>query len=275
MAVRIKANTSEMDEIFRNFMKFTEQTIPILVRRHARLLAVELANRSQPFSEGEKRKTAKQLGQNAVKNDLTKVFRNKALLQGVVDKTVNESIKKRLQKELDSGNNRKIGEIFKAVGMINEFELLAKSGLKEKHKLHRSPISGRTWSPKKTMYIATGQSLSAYTKEIQKRVGFSKSAWAECARKIGGTKGDNERGIPAFAKSNKHKSAAGTIIDGTKSRNPFITMTSHIPWSTRILRISEVIMAHKIVRERMMKQADYIMKHAAKTNFNPTPIENE
>ena len=274
MAVKIKADTSEMDEIFRNFMKFTEQTIPILVRRHARLLAVELANRSQPFSFGATRKNAKQLGQNAVNNDLTKVFRNKASLQEVVNKTKNDSIKKRLQKELDSGNNRKIGEIFKAVGMINEFELLAKSGLKEKHKLHRSPISGRTWSPKKTMYIATGQSLSSYTKEVQKRVGFSKSAWAECAERIGGVKGDPTRGIPAFAKS-KDNIAKGVIVDGIKSRNPFITMQSRLPWASKILPIIEIKMAHKIVREKMMKQADYIMKHAAKKNFNSTPIENE
>jgi hypothetical protein len=274
MAVRIKADTSEMDEIFRNFMKFTEQTIPILVRRHARLLAVHLANRSQPFSVGDKSKGAKQLGQNAVNNDLTKVFRNKSSLQGVVDKTQNESLKKRLQKTLDSGNNQKIGEIFKAVGMINEFELIAKSGLKEKHKSQRSPRSGKTWSPKKTMYIATGQSLSAYTKEVQKRVGFSKSAWAECAERIGGVKGNPTRGIPAFAKS-KDNIAKGVIVDGTKSSNPFITMTSNIPWASRILPKIQIQGAQDIVRLKMMWQANIMIGQAAKKNFNPKPEDNE
>jgi hypothetical protein len=274
MAVKIKSDTSQLDEIFANFQKFTKQTIPILVRRHARLLAVELANRSQPFSVGGKSKGAKQLGQNAVNNDLSKVFRNKSSLQGIVDKTQNESIKKRLQKTLDSGNNRKIGEIFKSVGMINEFELIAKSGLKEKHKSQRSPRSGRTWSPKKIMYIATGQSLSAYTKEVQKRVGFSKSAWAECAEYIGGVKGNPTRGIPAFAKS-KDNIAKGVIQDGIKSRNPFIRMESRLPWASKILPISEIKHAHHIVRENMIKQANYMIKHASKKNFNPTPIENE
>jgi hypothetical protein len=270
MAAKIKSDTKELDEILANFNKFASMSLPILVRRHARLLAVELANRSQPFSVGSTRSNAKKLGQNAVNNDLSKVFRNKGSLQGVVDKTVNETLKKKLQKTLDSGNNQKIGEIFKAVGMVNEFELIAKSGLKEIHKNQRSPRSGRTWSPKKTMYIATGQSLSAYTKEVQKRVGFSKSAWAECAEYIGGVKGDATRGIPAWAKS-KDNIAKGVIQDGTKSRNPFIRMESRLPWASKILPVSEIKHAHHIVREKMIKQANYMIKHAAKKNFNPTP----
>jgi len=273
MAIKIKSDASELEEILANFQKFTEQTIPILVRRHARLLAVELANRSQPFSVGATSKSARKDGQNAVSNDLSKVFRNKGSLQGVVDKTQSESLKKKLQKALDSGNNRKIGEIFKSVGMVNEFELVAKSGLAEKHKAHRSPRSGRTWSPKKNLFIATGQSLSSYTKEIQKRVGMSKSAWAECAEYIGGVKGDPQRGIPAFAR-NKDNKVKGVIQDGIKSRNPFIRMESRLPWASRILPNSEIKMAHHIVREKMIKQANYIMKHAAKKNFNPDP-DNE
>jgi hypothetical protein len=154
--------------------------------------------------------------------------------------------------------------------MVNEFELIAKSGLKEIHKNQRSPRSGRTWSPKKTMYIATGQSLSAYTKEVQKRVGFSKSAWAECAEYIGGVKGDATRGIPAWAKS-KDNIAKGVIQDGIKSRNPFIRMESRLPWASKILPVSEIKHAHHIVREKMIKQANYMIKHAAKKNFNPTP----
>ena len=270
MAVKIKSDTSELDEIFANFQKFTDQTIPLLVRRHARLLAVELANRSQPFSVGANKKYAKQTGQNAVENDLTKVFRTKKTLQGVVDKTENESLKKRLQKALDSGNNKKIGEIFKAVGMVNEFELVAKSGLRKIHKAQRSPRSGRTWSPKKSMYIAMGQSLSSYMKEVKKRVGFSKSAWAECAERIGGVKGNPTRGIPAFAKS-KDNIAKGVIIDGIKSRNPFIKMESRLPWASRILASSEINFAHHIVRDKMIKQANYMIRHAAKKNFNPIP----
>ena len=273
MAARIKSDTSELEEILANFQKFTSLTIPILVRRHARLLAVELSHRTQPFSVGGKKSTAAKLGKNAVENDINKVFRTKLTLQKVVDKTQNESLKNRLQKLINSGNNKKIGEVFKAVGMIDEYELIAKSGLAAKHKSKRSRKSGRTWSPQKSMYIATS-GLSTYIKEIQKRVGFSKSAWAECAEYIGGVKGDPTRGIPAFAK-NKDNIAKGVIQDGIKSRNPFIRMESRLPWASRILRQSEINMAHHIVRDKMIKQANMMTKAAAKKNFNPTPTENE
>jgi len=273
MAARIKSDTSELDEILANFQKFTSSTIPILVRRHARILAVELANRTQPFSVGSTSKNAAKLGKNAVGNDISKVFRTAKTLQTVVDKTKNEGLKNRLQKLINSGNNKAIGEAFKSVGMINEFELIEKSGLATKHKSQRSPKSGRTWSPKKTMYIATS-GLSPYIKEVQRRVGYSKAAWADCARKIGGVKGDGARGIPAFAKSGNHKSSGG-IIDGIKRSNPFVTMTSNINWASRILPQSEIKMAQQIVRDKMIKQANLMTKAAAKKNFNPTPEENE
>ena len=273
MAVKIKSDTRELEEIIENFQKFTKQTIPTLVRRHARLLAVELANRTQPFSVGKGvGKDALTKGKNAVSNDLNKIFRTKSTIQRIVDKTENENIKKKLQAALNSGSNKKIGEIFKAVGMINEYELIAKSGLKEKHKSYRSKTTGRALSPRKNMFIATGNSLSTYTKEIQKRVGYSKSAWAECAEYIGGVKGDPQRGIPAFAK-NKDNKSKGVIIDGTNKSNPFVTMTSKLPWASRILPESEIRLAQEIVKNKMMKQANYIMKHAAKKNFNPDPID--
>jgi hypothetical protein len=241
----------------------------MLVRRHARLLAVELANRTQPFSVGATSKNAAKLGKNAVNNDISKVFRSKLTLQGVVDKTQNESIKNRLQKALNSGNNKKIGEIFKAVGMINEYELIAKSGLAAKHKSQRSSNSGRTWSPKKSMYISPS-GLATSTKEIQKRVGMSKSAWAECAEYIGGVKGDPTRGIPAFAK-NKDSKVKGVIHDGIKSTNPFIRMESRLPWASRLLPDSQIKFAHHIVRDKMIKQANFMTRAAAKKNFNPQP----
>lgn len=274
MAAKIKTDLRELDEIIENFKQFKEKTIPVLVRQHARLLAVELANRTQPFSFGATSKNAWQVGKNAISNDLSKVFRSNTSLQfDVIEKTENAKLRTRLQKLLIAGNYKKIGEVLKAVGMINEYELLSKSALAEKHKAYRSKVSGRTYSPRKNMFIATS-GLPAYTKEIQKRVGLSKSAWAHCARLIGGIKGDPARGIPAFAKAKRH-AEDGKIIDGINKRNPYVTMTSQVPWASRILRSKEITMAHVIVRDKMIKMANYMIKHAAKKNFNPTPIENE
>jgi hypothetical protein len=155
--------------------------------------------------------------------------------------------------------------------MIDDFELVEKGGLPSKHKDHRSQKSGRSWSPKRNMFIAT-TGLSSYIKQIQKRVGLAKAQWADCARQIGGIKGDGARGIPAFAKSKNHKTS-GSIIDGLKSRNPSITMTSKLPWASRILPKDEIKFAQHIVREKMIKQASIMTRAAAKKNFNPEPTE--
>lgn len=274
MAAKIKTDLRELDEIIKNFAQFKEKTLPKLVEQHARLLAVELANRTQPFSFGKgEAKNAWKLGKNAVENDISKVFRTKLTLQSVIDKTENEKLRNRLQKMLNRGDNRQVAEIFKSVGMIKDYEIIAKSGLADKHKAQRSPRSGRTWSPRASMNISTS-GLQTYTNKIMQRVGLSKSAWADCARLIGGTKGDAARGIPAFAKAKRHANN-GNIIHGIHKNNPYITMTSEIPWASRILRTEEIRFAHHIVREKMIKMANYMIKHAAKKNFNPTPIENE
>jgi hypothetical protein len=52
-------------------------------------------------------------------------------------------------------------------------------------------------------------------------------------------------------------------------------MESRLPWASRILRQSEINMAHHIVRDKMIKQANMMTRAAAKKNFNPTPEDNE
>jgi hypothetical protein len=273
MAVKITSNTKDLQEIIENFKSFSKTTLPILVRRHARLLAVELANRTQPFSLGSGGKDANKLGKNAVDNDVKKIFRDKQSMQIVIDKTIDEKLKEKLQSLLNAGKLEAIGKIFKSVGMINESRIVAKAEKPQLHKQHRSPTSGRSYSPPKEMLISlTG--MPGYIKEVQKRVGHSKAGWADCARRIGGVAGDPERGIPAFAKSKKH-TAQGSIIDGTHASNPFIIMTNNVPWTSRILPEREQLAAIARVREKMVKQAQIMTSKAAKNNFNPEPADNE
>lgn len=273
MAAKIKTDTTKLDNVLLNFVQFTERTIPVLVRQHARLLAVELANRTQPFSVGGKAKNAQIAGKNAVNNDVFKVFRSKKTLQSVIDKTRRKQYRDHLQDLLIKGNNKKIGEAFKSLDMIQDFELISKSAISAKHKSQRDKRTGRTFKPKDKMFIVTS-GLPTYANKMEKRVGLSKSAWAHCARLIGGTKGDAARGIPAFAKSKNHQ-PHGKIIDRINKKNPYITMTSTIPWASRILRKDEIRFAQHIVREKMMKMANKMIKEAAKQNFKPIPEENE
>jgi len=273
MAVKITSDRKDLQEIIENFKEFSRITLPILVRRHARLLAVEMANRTQPFSLGGAGKAANKLGDNAVDNDTKKVFRDNKGLQIVIDKTNNENTKKRLQSLLNRGKLEELGKIFKYLGMVEEYQMTTNAMKPPLHKEHRSPRSGRSFSPPKKMFISP-DAMQEYIKEVQKRVGYSKAGWSDCARQIGGVAGDPERGIPAFAKSKKHTSN-GSIIDGTHASNPFIVMTNNVPWTSRILPELEQNAAIGRVREKMVKQAQIMTSRAAKNNFNPEPADNE
>jgi hypothetical protein len=157
--------------------------------------------------------------------------------------------------------------------MVEEFQMVTNAMKPPLHKQYRSPTSGRSYSPRKDMFISSDR-IQKYIKEVQKRVGYSKAGWSDCARQIGGVAGDPERGIPAFAKSKKHTSN-GSIIDGTYAENPFITMTNNVPWTSKILPENQQFTAMARVRDKMVKQAQLMTSKAAKNNFNPEPADNE
>jgi hypothetical protein len=267
MPSKITVDSKELDGMLRNFEAFVEKSVPDLVRKYARLAAVELANRTQPFSVGAGAGAkAKKDGENAIENDIHKIIPSHIRFQAIVDATTSESLRKRLQGYLSSNNMTAFGTILKNVGMFKDFEVISKSQLPGVHKDHRSSRTGRTSSKQKT--LLTSASVSAYIKKVQKKVGMGKAGWADCARKIGGLAGDGARGIPAFAKAARHGSY-GSVTMKLKGENPSVRMTNEIPWSSRICDDRQQKMALDIARDKMAKEMDKRIRAAAKTNFDP------
>ena len=272
MSAKITVDSKELDEILKNHEAFVKKSVPEMVRKYSRLCAVELANRTQPFSVGSGAgKKAEGKGKKAVSVGVGKVIPSKERLQIIADATTNEKLRKQLQSNINSGNMAAFGASLKAVGMYKDYQVLSKSQISDVHKQYRSKITGRSLSPRKTAFL-TSANLGAYIKKIQKRVGLSKSGWADCARKIGGLKGDGARGIPAFAKTKRHGSH-GRVTFNLKGDNPSVTMRNDIPWISRICPPKEQMMALKIAKDKMIKEMNHRLKAATKTNFDPLKDE--
>ena len=267
MATTIKIDDREFINLMKNHEAFVSKTMPELVRKYSRIAAVELANRTQPFSVGNGAGgKAKELGQAAVSKGINTVIAGKSWMQYFADRSTNESIRERLQAMAAANDTRGFAEFLRSVGMSAPVEVISSGGIGKAHNDNRHKRTGRTFKRIDKIYL-TKSGLDSYVKKMTRRVGLSKSGWADCARKIGGVKGDGARGIPAFAKSKHHKSA-GAITDHTRDKdNPRIIMRNEIPWISRICPAIEQKNALTLARNKMLYEANRILRAAAKNNF--------
>lgn len=267
--MKIKVNKTALQKKLERHEAYVKTSVPQLVRKYARIYAVELANRTQPFSVGKGAGAkAKKLGEDAVEKGITRVMPRREYFQFIVDSTESEAIKKRLQTLIASNQWQAFADAMVAVGMWKEARAVSGDEIKKTHQAHRNPKTGRTLGimRQKKMFLA-GSEVDGYISEVKKRVGLTKSAWADCARSIGGVNGDGARGIPAFAKSKKHKTG-GTAKDRTNGgKKPAIDMTNELPWASTACPPREQDTAGKIARDKMIKEAGKILDYLAKNNL--------
>lgn len=241
-----------------------------LIKAHARLCAVQLALRTQPFSVGQKGKgTAYQSGALRVEYDIGKVVRTNDKLLEITNYIKNPAIQARMRKLIESGDYESVGKILKAtkiaIGFGGDVEVLRNAAtMKSAHGKHRNPQSGRTRGKTDKMYIATKSRFDSYLKQAVARVGRSKAGWADCARKINAVQGDGARGIPAWAKSASHGSA-GVVNDNAASKPlGYVEMRNTIPWTDRICKASEQEAAMAFAKQSFIKSLQRSFAAAAK-----------
>lgn len=273
----IKADTKDLRAVLAQHSEFAKKTVPQLVRAHARLCAVELANRTQPFSTGSQDKSGFELGRNKVKRDVNKVIKDRQDLDIQAELIQDESIKARAKKLLTSGNLQAIAVLFQKIGFAKGgAEVLSgKASIKKTHTANRSKNTGRAYKPR-MLFIAAD--VEKYSDEVAKRVGMSKAGWSACARLIGasnGLKGDGARGIPAWAKKKSHGSN-GAIVDATRfGNNPHVILTNNIPWISRICKKAEQDFAVRIASDKMLKSFAKALSEATKKNAKMRDLTNE
>jgi hypothetical protein len=261
----ITVNADNIKNVMEQYAVMTGKGIPELVRSNARLCAVELANRTQPFSVGKGGgASAKLAGEKRTGNDIEKVIKTRDRLDEIISKTKSDSLRAYYEKLAASNRWTELKDIFQKVG-FGAIEFISGPSIRTAHKSNRSKNTGRTYNKPATLYIATS-GLPAYIKEVVKRVGLSKSGWAECARQIGGVKGDAGRGIPAFAK--RHKGGFGAVTEFINGANTSFTMSNSIPWLDKICPQSQQRAALTIAKTKMIEQMRRAIKAASKPKTN-------
>lgn len=222
-----------VNDMLAKFQQLSSRSIPDLVRANARLVAVELANRTQPWTDNGKNSENKGTDvlakvSKSVTKDVKKVIKTKDDFESYLQSSVkDERIKQRLLQVARAGRYDLLGKIMFNCGMITSEDgikkLTSESEHADTHKQYRN--AGRTYSPPDAKYISQG-GLAKYIDQVLKRIGYAKSGWAECARNIGGIQGDGARGIPAFAKRQRGNNygvnkTSGTTYEMT-NKTPYI-----------------------------------------------------
>lgn len=269
----ITVNADNLTSVLLQYATLTGKGITELMRSNARLCAVELANRTQPFSVGKGAgANAKTAGESRTANDIGKVIKSKDRLEEITSKTQSEKLRANLSNLAASGRWDALRAVFQNLGFgVIEF-VSSPQAFQAAHKYNRSRATGRTFKKADKLYIATS-GLPAYIKEIVKRVGLSKSGWAECARQIGGVKGDAARGIPAFAK--RHNAGFGKVSESIAGAKTSFTLINTIPWADKVCRPSEQRAALTIAKTKMMEQMRRAIKAAAKPKTDMKSVISE
>jgi hypothetical protein len=260
----ISMESRDLDAMLDAYSQLQDVTIPDLTRKHARLLAVELANRTQPFSVGKGGGAkGKERGTKRTRFDIERLFNGEQMFRDIIDGTENKRLATRFRKMQSAGQWAELAALMRAIGIIKK-PLQVVSSSKSTHKSHRFKGSGRVYANRHIDAIYISKNSDKYINDTVKKVGMSKAGWAACARLIQGIKGDPARGIPAWAKKKAH-GKHGRVVDRTNNQeNPRIHLKNTIPWISRICPESEQKKALRIVHEKMLKSIKIAMAHARK-----------
>ena len=256
------ANLSERLEVWR---KLVGKEISDGVRQYARLACVGLANTTQPYSGKGSQVKGRQLGEQSILNDVSKVFYTadsptrgyELSLKKKVDQSNRSEKQKRTFKQKienicqsgDAGRIAWLARFFKT-------ERVQLDGIDRS--LYQNARTGpRTNVPKRTKMLAlviggSGE-LEKFKKERMRTAGMGKAGWAVCAEAIPLTrKRASTDGIPKWVTRHK-KIASGYVADLSNDPiNPRVRMTNAMPWVSTLLSQSQALQALRIEREKFV-----------------------
>jgi hypothetical protein len=266
----VKVDATNLKKIVAQYQEITGKSMPDLVRSFARVCAVELANRTQPFTVGSNGRSELERGTGHLRKDINKAVKTKDTVREKAETLTSEDLQRRMIYAVDAGRYDILAKLLVAVKIIRtegDFHLLAGGTIREFHKQQRSHRTGHTLAARGQYNLApTG--FDPYVKEVAKRLGYTKSGWSECARKIGGVKGDGARGIPAFAKRQRGSNWNVEDHSGDK-KEPYFIMTNTTPWiGKRLLPERRQKEAQGIASQRMIKAMNMALRHAAKAGVD-------
>lgn len=234
-------------EVIRNLSRYQEffklETSDVL-RKHARLLAVYLTARTQPFSVGDSGNDAREKGEGAIRRDVRTVVKDLETWSKNLHMR-DKRLQDRLQTLLREGD---LSTFKKIVG--EAWQGLAIASRVDPKIVDSARVRGRV--PKKSKVKLLVLAAAAIDREIKRRskkVGWAKGGWATCARQLGGT-----RGIPGWVSRQK---APGRVLDQTSDKkNPSIRFSNEVSYINEVISPADVNRAYLELSRSMMKQLD-------------------
>jgi hypothetical protein len=234
-------------EVIRNlsrYQAFFKLETTEVIRKHARLLAIYLAARTQPFSVGESGGDAQAKGEGAIRRDVRKVVKS-------LDYWANNLHlrDKRLQKRLE--DLLREGDLMTFKKLVGKsWDGLAIAARVNPKIVDSARVRGRVPDRAKIkLLVIAASAIETEVRRRAKRVGFAKGGWATAAKQLGGS-----RGIPGWVTRQK---APGRVVDRTSDRkNPSISVVNEVRYIGEVISPAEVNRAYLELHGSMMKQLD-------------------
>jgi hypothetical protein len=257
---KFKFEAHKLEEILKEYAEIRKVEVPRAVLINGRLLAKELARRTQPFG------TKEDAGQQRVRNDIGKVIKEDSRVEEMIDKVNDGRIAGRLKQLWNARRFDVLELVFRNIGFLNKYgDMEFVADPKVPHRANRDPRTGRTRNKGDKLYIAQND-ISGYAEETAKRVGLSKAGWAVAAEGLPPTVANRRSSydFPAFVKANMDR-ASGSAQDNTGNiTNPTVTLTNSTPWIDRICPATERMNAVSVVISKMKTQMAKILKERKK-----------
>lgn len=269
MAATVTVEKTGMEEFFEFYASVKQKTLPEALRINARLLAVELSKRTQPFGKDDR---GRKNGESAIARDLLG-GKGRYGLFAPISPAIEASAE-----DYSSGNIRlfvkKDGTIygtdkahFRRFATMGSMRAIHKKAFKNGA---MSSAGSRTrdigrWKFIDKYFVPSG-TLQSYVAAVQAKVGLVKSGWAHCAKLIKSTtKGSATRGIPKWVTRHLKDYGFGHVQDNADNPfNPSITLTNSCRYADKACRASERDAAVAIVKNNMIKQVTNMLRYERK-----------
>lgn len=269
MGASVTLEKTGMEEFFEFYAQARQKTIPEVLRINARLLAVELAHRTQPYGKND---AVKKVGEAAIARDLLGGKGRYGFFA-----PISPAIERGME-EYSSGNIRLFVKKDGTVYGTDQAHLLSSASAGTLRKLHRSAFKNGQMSSAGSRsrdigrwkfinkYFVPSDVLSEYVQSAQAKVGLAKSGWAACAKQLkGAVKGSPTRGIPRWVTRHLGDFGFGYIQDNADTAdNPSITLTNTCRYADKVCPENTRDAAVTMVKQNMVKQVMNMLRYERK-----------
>jgi hypothetical protein len=265
MGVLVTVSDSAMQRALYDLARITKKEFSVVVRREARLIAVQLARVTHPYggSEGNSNPEGgysgtsdRMMGEAAVRRDISRLYAPAFVaFQQIRDN--NPEAAKAFWKAFQDNNWKEAERIVRESGgrwrnvPVERFD-------KSLHKKNRNR-QGRVSRHVPAQIITNPKAMNAYREKEVKLVGFAKGGWAAAARGIGGM-----RGIPQWVTRHSKAGMGNAVDNSNNSDNPHVLITNSVPYISKVCPQSARDMALRIQRNKMFKHIEKVVSNSIK-----------